>query len=196
MCPTQFLSIYMISGKIILDMFSARTRYIAARAAIRYKKDGNLTKSVFFDANNLRLFACLFDSNCNSNGHTNHGVVTCADNRRRASLQATLVSEPRKIAPRALGVAQQGASHQTSSEALMFASREYEPIKRGQAKPDLLKIAYFEASSIATATATVIPTMGLLPAPIRPIISTCAGTEDEPANCASPCIRPRVSVIP
>jgi len=29
----------------------------------------------------------------------------------------------------------------------------------------------FEASSIATATATVIPTMGLLPAPMSPIIS-------------------------
>ena len=26
---------------------------------------------------NQGLFACLFDSNCNSNGHTNHGVVTC-----------------------------------------------------------------------------------------------------------------------
>ena len=32
--------------------------------------------------------------------------------------------------------------------------------------------SYLEASSIATATATVIPTMGLLPAPMRPIIST------------------------
>ncbi len=31
---------------------------------------------------------------------------------------------------------------------------------------------YLLASSIATATATVIPTMGLLPAPINPIIST------------------------
>ncbi len=31
---------------------------------------------------------------------------------------------------------------------------------------------YLLASSIATATATVIPTMGLLPAPISPIIST------------------------
>ena len=31
---------------------------------------------------------------------------------------------------------------------------------------------YLLASSIATATATVIPTIGLLPAPIRPIIST------------------------
>ncbi len=41
---------------------------------------------------------------------------------------------------------------------------------------------YLLASSTATAHATVIPTMGLLPAPIRPIISTCAGTEDEPAN--------------
>ncbi len=30
----------------------------------------------------------------------------------------------------------------------------------------------FAASSTATATATVIPTMGLLPAPISPIIST------------------------
>ena len=30
----------------------------------------------------------------------------------------------------------------------------------------------------------------------NPIISTCAGTEEEPANCASECIRPMVSVIP
>ena len=38
----------------------------------------------------------------------------------------------------------------------------------------LLKLIsnYLEASSIATATATVMPTMGLLPAPIKPIIST------------------------
>ena len=42
--------------------------------------------------------------------------------------------------------------------------------------------SYFCASSTATATATVAPTMGLLPMPIRPIISTCAGTEEEPAN--------------
>ena len=41
---------------------------------------------------------------------------------------------------------------------------------------------YLEAFSTATATATVAPTMGLLPMPIRPIISTCAGTEEEPAN--------------
>ena len=34
------------------------------------------------------------------------------------------------------------------------------------------EIDYLDASSIATATATVIPTMGLLPAPMRPIIST------------------------
>ena len=54
----------------------------------------------------------------------------------------------------------------------------------------------FIASSIATAQATVIPTMGLLPAPIKPIISTWAGTDDEPANCASECILPIVSVIP
>ena len=47
----------------------------------------------------------------------------------------------------------------------------------------LIYLAYlFIASSTATATATVIPTIGLLPAPISPIISTCAGTDEEPAN--------------
>ena len=35
-----------------------------------------------------------------------------------------------------------------------------------------LRANYLLLSSIATATATVIPTIGLLPAPIRPIIST------------------------
>ena len=55
---------------------------------------------------------------------------------------------------------------------------------------------FFSASSTATATATVAPTMGLLPMPRKPIISTCAGTEEEPANCASECIRPMVSVMP
>ena len=55
---------------------------------------------------------------------------------------------------------------------------------------------FFIASSMATATATVAPTMGLLPMPRKPIISTWAGTEEEPANCASECIRPMVSVIP
>ena len=41
---------------------------------------------------------------------------------------------------------------------------------------------YLQLSSTATATETVIPTMGLLPAPRKPIISTWAGTEEEPAN--------------
>ena len=27
----------------------------------------------------IKLLRSLFDSNCNGNGHTNHGVVTCAD---------------------------------------------------------------------------------------------------------------------
>ena len=55
---------------------------------------------------------------------------------------------------------------------------------------------FFMASSTETATATVAPTMGLLPMPRKPIISTCAGTELEPANWASECIRPMVSVMP
>ena len=41
---------------------------------------------------------------------------------------------------------------------------------------------FFRDSSTATATETVMPTMGLLPAPRKPIISTWAGTEEEPAN--------------
>jgi len=52
------------------------------------------------------------------------------------------------------------------------------------------------ASLVATATATEAPTIGLLPIPMRPIISTWAGTEEEPANWASECMRPIVSVMP
>jgi hypothetical protein len=47
---------------------------------------------------------------------------------------------------------------------------DFEKSRKSQ-KPLYIK-AYLLASSIATATATVIPTMGLLPAPMRPIIST------------------------
>ena len=50
------------------------------------------------------------------------------------------------------------------------------------------------AVATSTAQATVQPTIGLLPIPRNPIISTCAGTDEEPANCASECIRPMVSV--
>lgn len=39
-----------------------------------------------------------------------------------------------------------------------------------------------KAVATSTATATVQPTIGLLPIPRKPIISTCAGTDDEPAN--------------
>ena len=41
------------------------------------------------------------------------------------------------------------------------------------------------AVATSTAQATVQPTIGLLPMPRNPIISTCAGTDEEPANCAS-----------
>ena len=58
------------------------------------------------------------------------------------------------------------------------------------------RFSYFRLCATATATATVAPTMGLLPMPKKPIISTWAGTEEEPANCASECIRPMVSVMP
>ncbi len=71
------------------------------------------------------------------------------------------------------------------------APRSYETGRRF----DLRQLDYF-AWETATATATEAPTIGLLPMPMRPIISTCAGTLEEPANCASPCMRPIVSVMP
>lgn len=40
----------------------------------------------------------------------------------------------------------------------------------------------FRAWATSTAQATVQPTMGLLPIPRKPIISTWAGTDEEPAN--------------
>jgi len=47
---------------------------------------------------------------------------------------------------------------------------------RPQGQFTLIRCAnYLLASSIATATATVIPTIGLLPAPMSPIISTLQG---------------------
>ena len=55
---------------------------------------------------------------------------------------------------------------------------------RGHPLKNIIKPYLLSASLTATAGATVIPTMGLLPAPIRPIISTWAGTEEEPANRA------------
>ena len=56
------------------------------------------------------------------------------------------------------------------------------------------QIYLLSAVATSTAQATVQPTIGLLPMPRNPIISTCAGTDEEPANCASECIRPIVSV--
>ena len=49
---------------------------------------------------------------------------------------------------------------------------------------DLSRGYYFllRARSTFTAHATEHPTMGLLPIPRKPIISTCAGTDEEPAN--------------
>ena len=46
----------------------------------------------------------------------------------------------------------------------------------------LLSIYFLKVSATATAQATVQPTIGLLPIPMNPIISTCAGTDEDPAN--------------
>ena len=46
----------------------------------------------------------------------------------------------------------------------------------------ILHYFLLRARSIATAIATDAPTIGLLPIPRKPIISTWAETEEEPAN--------------
>ena len=51
--------------------------------------------------------------------------------------------------------------------------------KSRKSQKTLRRKDYLLASSIATATATVIPTMGLLPAPMRPIISVRSGRREE-----------------
>ena len=67
-------------------------------------------------------------------------------------------------------------------------------MKKGMAKHHpLISVKFdqnlpaFAASSIETAVDTVMPTIGLLPAPIRPIISTCAGTEEDVVAVECPC---------
>ena len=56
------------------------------------------------------------------------------------------------------------------------------PIRSGMTSlPDWPAISYlFSAVATSTAQATVQPTIGLLPMPRNPIISTCAGTDDKP----------------
>gem|GEM_PF-5062080 len=69
-------------------------------------------------------------------------------------------------------------------------------LSKDNARSQVRNDYFVSPSCTATAHATEAPTIGLLPIPIRPIISTCAGTDDEPANCASECILPIVSVMP
>ena len=47
---------------------------------------------------------------------------------------------------------------------------------------ELVSDYFLKVSATATAQATVQPTIGLLPIPMNPIISTCAGTDEDPAN--------------
>ena len=82
-------------------------------------------------------------------------------------------------------------SREKNGEVKVFSGNEMAVLtadfllaKKAQ-NPDFAKclgFPYFLLSATATATATVAPTMGLLPMPRKPIISTWAGTEEEPAN--------------
>lgn len=69
-------------------------------------------------------------------------------------------------------------------------------LRKDNARSQVRNDYFVSPSCTATAHATEAPTIGLLPMPMRPIISTCAGTDEEPANCASECILPIVSVMP
>ena len=89
-----------------------------------------------FNQESVLLLECLFDSNRNSDGSTDHGREMLGQHFRRDR------SEP--------PVAVRHITHGSGEETNYFLS----------------------ASSTATATATVAPTMGLLPMPRKPIIST------------------------
>ena len=62
---------------------------------------------------------------------------------------------------------------------------KYTPVRKNRGVNSSVRVSYFRDSSTATATLTVMPTMGLLPAPRKPIISTsnptfggvCIGTQ-------------------
>ena len=60
-------SIYCRLRQIYFAQIKIYSRY---KRQFDIKKDEFRLKFVFFDANNLRLFACLLDSNGNGNGHT------------------------------------------------------------------------------------------------------------------------------
>ena len=84
-----------------------------------------------------------------------------------------IIAAPRGLSPQyAYRVGRTKETPRTAEQAGCF-------FKLSLGKP---RVYLFMASSMATATETVAPTMGLLPMPIRPIISTWAGTEEEPAN--------------
>ena len=60
-----------------------------------------------------------------------------------------------------------------NQESIGFLLFEYKKVTSAKAEVTIvMKLNYFRDSSTATATETVIPTMGLLPAPRKPIIST------------------------
>lgn len=63
-----------------------------------------------------------------------------------------------------------------------ISNRSVISTNRGKKLPQFRLFYLLNAVATSTATATVHPTIGLLPIPRNPIISTCAGTEEEPAN--------------
>ena len=63
--------------------------------------------------------------------------------------------------------------------AVEVENKKRHPRKDVQRNADVTKRRFSAAS---TAQATVQPTIALLPMPRNPIISTCAGTDEEPAN--------------
>ena len=152
------------------------------------------------------LLQAFLNSNSHGNGHTDHGgarrpppVVEKGSRASGSGRQETSLLRQAKFLP---GTATGGAMCfiATQIRNLLQAGCNHAMVgvKSGlrECGGHSAVLNYFRLSSTATATDTVIPTMGLLPAPRKPIISTWAGTEEEPANWASLCIRPMVSVMP
>ncbi len=55
--------------------------------------------------NLLILLQCLFDGDCASDGHTDHGVVTCADETHHLNASVALAElRGEKLPPKSLAV--------------------------------------------------------------------------------------------
>ncbi len=90
-----------------------------------------------------------------------------------------------EISPHTVGLRQNQSPHPDNRQSRSQSDIKKSPLseKSGDERCSSKKTyCFFMACSTATATSTEAPTIGLLPMPMSPIISTWAGTEEDPAN--------------